>query len=287
MSDSMSRNPYPNPAAGPDLPTDGVPPADAEDTGYAEHTRQVQPPSVIDVPPPLSRPARSSASQPSRTPLPEHPRQAAVPSQQPARTARPPSSGRSRQRAAARAARVPASESGWYVPWWALVIMVGLVGVVALVMVVLVTQLGESGALGDQPYQVQVVTSTPALGQDFAVVPQQSGSTGNTILPTSAPSAAAPVFPTANPLPESPPPPMGIGVTVRVTTEALRIREEPGLQGEFKDKWGRTGDLFLVVEGPVIVSDLEWWKIQAMSDETLAGWAAKAVDGIVLIEVVK
>ena len=55
--------------------------------------------------------------------------------------------------------------------------------------------------------------------------------------------------------------------------EGLRIRESPGLEAPILIL-GLESEVFEIVEGPVSVDGLSWWRIANLYDLAEAGWAA-------------
>jgi hypothetical protein len=55
--------------------------------------------------------------------------------------------------------------------------------------------------------------------------------------------------------------------------EGLRIRAEPGLNGDFQFL-GYDSEVFIVQDGPREVDGFTWWYLVAPYDETRVGWAA-------------
>jgi hypothetical protein len=269
MSDVPPQEQYPPPV--PD-PRRSNPPMSEEKTAGPSQARPV---------PPMPR-GGASSSPPSHQVPPVRQRQAA-PSRPDVGMQR---DYRQRARSARRASsRPPASENGWYLPWWSLVIMVMVVGGAALLMVLTVAGLGEPEAPAEQPPQVQVITSTPMLGQDFmAGAPSGGGDTG--AFPTPAPSLAPPTpAPGPSTLPAGE---FAINERVQAVAAAgVNIRIEPGLS--FDDIYlAKEGEMFWLVDGPLTVDGLEWWKVQHLSNSNLTGWAARfSPDGVVLLELVQ
>lgn len=66
---------------------------------------------------------------------------------------------------------------------------------------------------------------------------------------------------------------MGAAVQIAGTGgDGLRLRNEPGLQGEVK-YLGLEGEIFTIEEGPIQADDYTWWFLVAPYDETVRGWA--------------
>jgi hypothetical protein len=242
------------------------PPDDA--TEQADRTRQVTPPPIRTRPD--SRQRRPSAERAGYRPPPETtipPAGYPVPPYQPA----PPPRRRQPR-------STPPSESGLYLPWWSLVVMVGVVGLVAFGLLFAFTALSEPQTPGDQAPRVQVVTSQPTLSQDFAV---ESGAPGQpqfwpTAIPQAQPSATVPL-PTFIPSPSLPPGQFDIGARVQVVgvdVNGLNVRSAPGYNGS-RLFLALEDSIFVIVGGPQNADDLEWWKIQDPDDPSRTGWAAR------------
>jgi hypothetical protein len=164
-----------------------------------------------------------------------------------------------------------------YLPWWSLVIMVGVVGVVAFGLVLAFAELSQPQTPGDQLPRVQMITSQPTLSQDFASggAPSQP-QFWPTAIPQAMPSATVPL-PTPIPSPSLPPGEFNIGVNVQVVgvgTSGLNVRSAPGYLGA-PLFLGADQEVFAIVGGPQSVDDLEWWKIQDPDDPARTGWAAR------------
>ena len=84
-------------------------------------------------------------------------------------------------------------------------------------------------------------------------------------------------IPTATVAPESLPGVVSLEMTVKVAgTEqnGLRMRSEPGT-----DKsvifLANEGEIFTIVDGPVIKDSLIWWKLQGLDDGQKLGWSVQ------------
>jgi hypothetical protein len=172
---------------------------------------------------------------------------------------------------------VPVSESGWYLPWWSLVVMVGVVGIVALGLLYAFSQLSQPHTPGNQLPRVQVITSVPTLSQDFAGDMAQPGvNTNPSPIPQALPSATVPL-PTPIPSPTLPAGEFAIGMTVEVVgvdINGLNIRSSPGYDGTPRFL-AAEGDAFVIVEGPQEADGLEWWRLEDPNDPERYGWAAR------------
>ncbi len=101
-----------------------------------------------------------------------------------------------------------------------------------------------------------------------------------TIIP--APTSTPTTQPTATPDPNITPTPIPgqvmVGSYVQVAQtdgQGLRIRANPGLQGEFLFL-ALDSEMFIVQEGPVELDGYTWWLLTAPYDEQRVGWAASS-----------
>jgi hypothetical protein len=262
-----------------------------EETKPADQTRPVidAPPPPMSAAPPQQVPPRQSrtraqAAQQRSSPQPGTRRQY---SPQRAAAAPPPpappqqmTAGRARQRSRQRQQPIPPGQSGLYLPWWSLVIMVGTVGVVAFGLLFAFTQLSEPAAPGDQLPRIQIVTSQPTLSQDFSSSSGQAAAPQDgawpTAIPQAQPSATVPL-PTPIPTQTLPPGDFSIGMRVQVVgvdVVGLNIRAAPGTAGTIQFL-AAEGDEFALVDGPQDVDGYEWWKLEDPGDSRRVGWAAR------------
>lgn len=178
-------------------------------------------------------------------------------------------------RRAARRRPVPASESPLYLPWWSLLVMVAVVGAAAFGLMFVFTQLSEPHVPGNQPPRVQLITAQPTLSEEFTAGGAQPAF-WPTPIPPLYPSPTVPL-PTPIPSPTLPPGEFGIGTEVQVVgvgTSGLNIRSEPGLGGTPRFLAAEE-DVFVIVDGPQTVDDLEWWRLEDPNDPGRYGWAAR------------
>ena len=122
-------------------------------------------------------------------------------------------------------------------------------------------------------YIVVLRPSVPAAGW-------QSGSADLTIIPamTSTPTLQPPTLTPLQPTPPATstlaPGQIGIGVYVRVSTDALHVRSAPG-----KDNTSiflaYDAEVFQVTKGPQQADGYTWWYLTASYDTTRAGWAVQ------------
>ncbi len=98
-----------------------------------------------------------------------------------------------------------------------------------------------------------------------------------TLIPAPTSTSSAPATPTIDPFAPTIAP-TGIAVDNYVQIkgtegEGLRIRSEPGLNGE-SVFLGYDSEVFIVKEGPREADGFIWWYLVAPYDETRVGWAA-------------
>lgn len=98
-----------------------------------------------------------------------------------------------------------------------------------------------------------------------------------TVIAAPTGTSSAPPTPTIDPFAPTPVPTgIAIGNYVQITGtdgEGLRIRSEPGLNGE-PVFLGFDSEVFIVQNGPQTVDGYTWWYLVAPYDDTRAGWAA-------------
>lgn len=188
--------------------------------------------------------------------------------------------GRARQRVQQRRQPVPRSQSGLYLPWWSLVLMVGTVGLVAFGLLYAFTELSEPATIDDQLPRIQVITSQPTLSADFvpgdgqAAAPQ--GGAWPTAIPQAQPSATVPL-PTPIPTQTLPPGDFVIGTRVQVVgveAAGLNVRAAPSTNGTIQFQ-AEEGEVFAIVDGPQNADGYEWWKLEDPNNPERGGWAAR------------
>ena len=98
-----------------------------------------------------------------------------------------------------------------------------------------------------------------------------------TMIPAPTLTSNAPPTATVNPFAPTPVPTgIAVGNYVQISGtegQGLRIRSEPGLDGEFVFL-GFDSEVFVVQDGPRVVDGYTWWYLVAPYDETRVGWAA-------------
>ena len=177
-------------------------------------------------------------------------------------TPQPPYRGR-RGRRQQRAPR----DSGLYLPWWSLVIMILAVGGAAVGLLFLALNLSGASLTNQEP---QVIVVTGQLQQPTAVQGQAGPPTAiATFQPTLAPNVAT-AAPSRTPLPG------GCLLNQEVIVfgtggVGLNLRDEPGGEVAFI---AREGDRMLVIDGPVFFDDVQWCQVRSTSQSSSFGWAS-------------
>ncbi len=158
-------------------------------------------------------------------------------------------------------------DSGLYLPWWSLVILVLFVGGAAFGLLLLALNL--SGAvLVDQTPQVVVVT-----GQLQATQPR-----ANAGLPTAiATFQPTPVEPVNTAPPSATPVPGGCLLNEEVIVfntggVGLNLRDEPGGDVQFIAPEGER--MLVITDAPVTFDGIVWCQVRSTAQRTLFGWAA-------------
>ncbi|MBN2304112.1 MAG: SH3 domain-containing protein [Anaerolineae bacterium] len=258
------------------------------ETGHPDQTRRLPPdenvpaaqPRVYRQPPPNPGPRRQTPPPAQRRPRPQ-PSSVQQPVRAPVNSA--PQQAPVRRASSQRPVQRP-SDSGLYLPWWSLVVMVGMVGLVAFGLIFTLGKLGEPQTPGDQPPRIQMITSQPTLSGDFVAAPEQ-GESGlwPTAIPQVQPSATVPL-PTPVPSPSLPPGEFRIGARVQVVGvegSGLNVRASAGYDGSPRFL-AHDEEVYVLVDGPQDADGLEWWRIEDPNDAERFGWAARNYLMIVL-----
>jgi hypothetical protein len=158
-------------------------------------------------------------------------------------------------------------ESGLYLPWWSLLIMLVFVGCAAVGALLVVNSIGGTAPAGGQTPIVIVITSTFTVGPpaSYTPIPQAATITPTKPLPTIPPTASLP------------PGVFAIGETVKVIgvgLNGLNVRAGPGTDQTIKFR-ASDDELFVLKEGPQTASGEEWWFIEDTKDKTKNGWASR------------
>jgi len=98
-----------------------------------------------------------------------------------------------------------------------------------------------------------------------------------TVIAAPTVTSSAPPTPTTDPFaPPTTQAGIAVGSYVQITGtegQGLRIRAEPGLDGEFQFL-AYDSEVFTIQDGPREVDGYVWWRLVAPYDETRVGWAA-------------
>ena len=250
------------------------PDTDSDQTGPIDATHSVAAQSQALNPAPSRRPQqplkqenRAREQHPSQrisSPINHHP-------QSPVRQVQPASPGYQKPQSR--------QNSPWYLPWWSLVILVGVVGFVAFGLLAILATLTSPESPGDQSAQIFVITTQPTLSQNFLSdgnPPSQSLNAESTAIPQLAATATI-ALPTPIPSPSLPPGNLTIGAIVTVVgvgNSGLNIRSDPGMAGTLRFL-AYDDDTFVLVDGPQNADGLVWWRIEDPNDPSRYGWAAR------------
>ncbi|MBE7514973.1 MAG: hypothetical protein HS103_19470 [Anaerolineales bacterium] len=223
----------PNPAQTP--PPTRIPPTGREGDRAARQARPLPPPAEI---PPQRRaaPADYTNAPPRR---------------------RPPAPPR----------RVSKRESGFYLPWWSLVVMLIFVGAAAVGAWIVVDGIGGNAPPGGKQPVVVIVTAT------FTVGPPPTPSP----IPLPATELPPPILPTVIPTATLPPGNFTIGTTVEVVgvgIAGLNIRSGPGTESVIRFQ-APEGSRWIIKSGPSNASGSEWWELQDPTNSERGGWGAR------------
>jgi hypothetical protein len=158
-------------------------------------------------------------------------------------------------------------DSGLYLPWWSLVIMLIFVAAAALGAWAVVGYLGGDNTPGGANPIVVVITSTFTVGPPPTPTP----------IPIVASITAPANLPTIAPTGTTPPGTFTVGATVKVVgvgIAGLNVRSSPGTEATIKFR-ANDEELFELREQPQQASGIEWWFIQSPGDPNRGGWAAR------------
>ncbi len=169
--------------------------------------------------------------------------------------------------AAAPANPVNKRDSGLYLPWWSLLILLVFVGCAAVGALMVANSIGSGVTPGGQTPMVIVITSTFTVGPPASQTP----------IPVPPTLTQPPPLPTIPPTASLPPGNFAIGETVQVVgvdQSGLNIRSGPGTTSNVKFR-AAEGDRFVLKDGPQMASSDEWWMIQDPNDPNRQGWASR------------
>ncbi len=264
---------------------------DAEDDGLP--TRRVEPPDVDMAAEPTAPPAGMDVSPLLPRPEDFRPRTyTELPwigaSSESLTTPTPPVRERAARKRRGKTAR-ERRESGLYLPWWTLPILLGVVAFFVTLLLLGLNLFGGQTAPGGETPVVVVITSVPTTRptEQATLRPSptalQPGAALEVATGESAPGAATAFVPqglggitgeppTATPAPGA----IHIGVTVQVANVEglpLNIRESAGRSATPRFL-ATEGTRFTVIGGPQEADGLVWWQVQDPQNASRQGWAA-------------
>ena len=159
-------------------------------------------------------------------------------------------------------------DSGLYLPWWSLFIMLAFVGCMAFGALLVVNNLaGSPPPAGGLTPTIIVITATFTVGAPATQtpIPQPATLTATLPLPTIAPTGTLP------------PGNFAIGVTVQVVgvgPAGLNVRSSPGIAGAVSFL-AQESEHYVIKDGPQTASGEEWWQIQDVNNPNRKGWAVR------------
>jgi hypothetical protein len=163
--------------------------------------------------------------------------------------------------------RRPRRESGWYLPWWSLIILLVFVGSAAVGAWAVVSSLGGDVVPGGNTPIVVVVTATFTIGPPAPP----------TALPPAATTPPPIILPTIAATPTLPPGNFVVGAIVEVVgvgQAGLNIRSGPGQDATIRYQ-APENTRFTLKSGPQSASGDEWWEVAEVNDPTRGGWASR------------
>ncbi len=175
-------------------------------------------------------------------------------------------------------------DSGLYLPWWSLLILVAGVALVATVVILALTSLGGQFAPGGETPVVIVITATATPtptrtpGPPTPTRPPLTPTVPSAILATSGtgePEIEGTLAGTSAITPPPATPAIRVGAQVEVVdvgAAGLNVREGAGT-GFRVLLIAREGSRFEITGGPEESGDFTWWQIRSLDDPTKEGWA--------------
>jgi hypothetical protein len=171
------------------------------------------------------------------------------------------------------------SESGLYLPAWAVLATIVIVCALVGSIIAVVIALGGRAEPGGEPI-VQIITAAPSntpLIPTAAqlLLPTPTDFSPAETLPVEAFALQGPALPTAiiSPTPDT----IAIGktvVVVNVGENGLNVRSAAGI-GNNVLFTAPEDTLFDVIGGPESADNLTWWQVRGVSNPSQVGWAAE------------
>lgn len=173
--------------------------------------------------------------------------------------------------------RTKEQESGLYLPWWSLVLMLIVVLGVAFGLVFFVYLLGNpTGTVDDATPIIRVITAQPTVPPTQALPTAQAPAT-LVIAGGNAPSSLSLEGPTLEAVQFTPTPlAIKVGETVQVDgvdDQQLNVRDTYSIGGSSVLFRADEGTLFTIVAGPQQADGFTWWQIQDPTNPNRIGWA--------------
>jgi hypothetical protein len=157
-------------------------------------------------------------------------------------------------------------ESGWYLPWWSLLVLIAFVAAAAIGAWAVVDSIGGGAPPGGQTPIVVVVTATFTAGPPPTL----------TALPQVEPPTQPPL-PTIVQTATLPPGEFRSGVIVEVVgvgAAGLNIRSGAGVSANILFL-APEQTRFMIISGPQNASGLEWWEVREVNAPNRTGWASR------------
>lgn len=169
------------------------------------------------------------------------------------------------------------SESGLYLPWWSLALMLVAVLVVSFGLVGIVYFLRNSEGIFAEPTPIiRIITAVPTDVPQAAQVTFGAAST-QIIAGGTSPSNLSLSGPTLAPVQLTPTP---IAITLNslvavqgVDEDKLNVRDTAAVNGSTVLFRADEGEQFRVVEGPLQGDGFTWWRVQDPTNPSRSGWA--------------
>jgi len=190
-----------------------------------------------------------------------------IPGQQPRRAP---------QRYGPRPPRQSTRNSGLYLPWWSLALMLVGVLVVSFGLVGVVYLLGNpTGTVDEATPIIRIITAEP--GAAAQQLPTAQSPATQVVSGGAAPSSLSLEGPTLEAVQFTPTPvPITVGSQVAVEgvdENMLNVRDVPGVTASTIVFRAEEESIFTIVEGPSQADGFTWWRLQDPSDATRTGWA--------------
>jgi len=198
--------------------------------------------------------------------------------QRPARRPNPRQTGAYPPAQMPRTQKVRKQDSGLYLPWWSLVLMLLGVLVVTFLIVGGVFLLGDTAPTTIQSNQpvIRIITAEATIAQPSSTPAFAQGVSTQVISGNNAPTTLDLAGPTLEAVQFTPTPvPITVGTNVvvdGVDAQQLNIRDNAGVNGTNVLHRANEGETFIVVGGPTQADGFTWWRVQDPRNATRVGW---------------